>query len=50
MDDLEKGQINENIIVPFYASLTQRQYIATCQYTINAVGQRVQVTAVSFLL
>ena len=40
MDYLKKSQIKQNIIVSFYVSVTQQQYVATRQYTINAVGQR----------
>ena len=35
MDYLKKSQIKQTIILSFYVSVTQQQYVATRQYTHN---------------
>ena len=49
MMDYLKRSVKPTIILSFYVSVTQQQYVATRQYTINAVGQRKKVTAVNRL-
>ena len=48
-DSISNGGLFKKVILPFYESGSQQQYVAARQYTIDAMGQRKKVTVVNRL-